>query len=250
MRADETEIEYDEREKLFCGLPPREDDPPVELHILYQPGAETMQEGDEEGAERELAAVEREAKVVAARIHELVGTPFYDAKTETERPLRYRDMAVLMRAARGSAPLAAQMLESEGIPVFCDAGEGYFDIPEIRAMTALLQTIENGARDEPLLAALRGPALGLNESELAQIRIRTPDTKIPYYEAVRRYREEEEDALAEKLRAFEEKRARWRLCARNQGVDRLIERIYAETGFLTQAGALPAARRGRPTCIC
>lgn len=67
------------------------------------------------------------------------------AKTETERPLRYRDMAVLMRAARGSAPLAAQMLESEGIPVFCDAGEGYFDIPEIRAMTALLQTIENGA---------------------------------------------------------------------------------------------------------
>ena len=44
MRADETEIEYDEREKLFCGLPPREDDPPVELHILYQPGAETMQE--------------------------------------------------------------------------------------------------------------------------------------------------------------------------------------------------------------
>ena len=239
MRADETEIEYDEREKLFCGLPPREDDPPVELHILYQPGAETMQEGDEEGAERELAAVEREAKVVAARIHELVGTPFYDAKTETERPLRYRDMAVLMRAARGSAPLAAQMLESEGIPVFCDAGEGYFDIPEIRAMTALLQTIENGARDEPLLAALRGPALGLNESELAQIRIRTPDTKIPYYEAVRRYREEEEDALAEKLRAFEEKRARWRLCARNQGVDRLIERIYAETGFLAQAGALP-----------
>lgn len=106
-------------------------------------------------------------------------------------------------------------------------------------MTALLQTIENGARDEPLLAALRGPALGLNESELAQIRICTPDTKIPYYEAVRRYREEEEDALAEKLRAFEEKRARWRLCARNQGVDRLIERIYAETGFLAQAGALP-----------
>ena len=68
---------------------------------------------------------------------------------------------------------------------------------------------------------------------------------------MRRYREEEEDALAEKLRAFEEKRARWRLCARNQGVDRLIERIYAETGFLTQAGALPGgALAGRPTCIC
>lgn len=243
MRAEETEIEYDEREKLFCGLPAREDDPPVELHVLYQPGEDGAEE--DENAERELAAVEREAKVVAARIRELVGTPFYDAKTETERPLRYRDMTVLMRAVRGSAPLAAQMLESEGIPVFCDAGEGYFDIPEIRAMTALLQTIENGARDEPLLAALRGPALGLEESELAQIRIYTPDVKTPYHEAVRRYREEMDDALAEKLRAFEAKRARWRLCARNQGVDRLIERIYAETGFLARAGALPggAARQ-------
>ena len=236
MRAEETEIEYDEREKLFCGLPAREDDPPTELHILYQPGEDD--EEDETG-ERELAAVEREAKVVAARIHELVGTPFYDAKTETERPLRYRDMTVLMRAARGSAPLAAQMLESQGIPVFCDAGEGYFDIPEIRAMMALLQAVENGARDEPLIAALRGPALGLDESELARIRIHTPDVKIPYYEAVRRYRGEMDDELAEKLRTFEKKRARWRLCARNQGVDRLIERIYAETGFLAQAGALP-----------
>lgn len=112
-------------------------------------------------------------------------------------------------------------------------------------MTALLQTIENGARDEPLLAALRGPALGLEESELAQIRIYTPDVKTPYHEAVRRYREEMDDVLAEKLRAFEAKRARWRLCARNQGVDRLIERIYAETGFLARAGALPggAARQ-------
>ena len=62
---------------------------------------------------------------------------------------------------------------------------------------------------------------------------------------MRRYREEMDDALAEKLRAFEAKRARWRLCARNQGVDRLIERIYAETGFLARAGALPggAARQ-------
>ena len=169
------------------------------IYSCYEVGSDAFLAADRCYAQEELgelAAVEREAKVVAARIHELVGTPFYDAKTETERPLRYRDMAVLMRAARGSAPLAAQMLESEGIPVFCDAGEGYFDIPEIRAMTALLQTIENGARDEPLLAALRGPALGLTESELAQIRIRTPDAKIPYYEAVRRYREEEEDALA------------------------------------------------------
>lgn len=120
MREDETEIEYDEREKLFCGLPAREDDPPVELHILYQGADED--DGNEDEDSREWAAVEREAQVVARRIHELVGTTFYDAKTDSERPIRYRDIVILMRAARGSAPLAADVLGAEGIPVFCDAG--------------------------------------------------------------------------------------------------------------------------------
>ncbi len=185
--ARRTEIEYDEREKLFCGLPARGGRSARGAARALSARRGRRGGGRERG--RELAAVEREAKVVAARIRELVGTPFYDAKTETERPLRYRDMAVLMRAVRGSAPLAAQMLESEGFRCSAMRARGYFDIPEIRAMTALLQTIENGARDEPLLAALRGPALGLEESELAQIRIYTPDVKTPYHEAVRRYRE-------------------------------------------------------------
>jgi len=257
MRADVTEIDYGPRERLIPGLPPREDDPPVELHILYKPedmpadAPDADAEEDEDGgdpdadSERELAAIEREALVACARIRELVGTPFYDAKTGGERPLRYRDMAILMRVSRGSAPLAADILRQEGIPAFCDAGEGYFDIPEIRAVMALLTTIDNGARDAALLASLRGPACGLTDEELAAIRVHTPDTRVPYHEAARRYREEMDDALAEKLRAFDARLARWRLCARHQGADALIERIYAETGFVAQAGALPggAARQ-------
>lgn len=250
MRADATEIEYDARERLIPGLPVREDDPPVELHVLYKAADEESEavvsaDDTEENDEADLKSIEREALIAAQRIHALVGTPFYDAKLGCERPIAYRDIAVLMRVARGCAPLAADVLKSEGIPVFCDAGEGYFDIPEIRSMMALLKTIDNGAKDEALLGALRGPALSLTDSELAQIRIHTPDTRIPYHEAVRRYRTEMDDDLARKLQAFDGKLARWRLIARHQGVDRLIEAIYSETDFLAQAGALPggAARQ-------
>ncbi len=244
MRADATEIEYDERERLIPGLPVREDDPPIELHVLYNtPDAEDISAEDGERSDAaedaaDMKSIEREAFLAAQRIHALVGTTFYDAKQGRERPIAYRDIAVLMRVARGCAPLAADVLKSEGIPVFCDAGEGYFDIPEVRAMMALLKTIDNGAKDEALLGALRGPALSLTDSELAQIRIHTPDTRIPYHEAVRRYREEMDDALALKLIAFDKKLARWRLIARHQGVDSLIEAIYGETDFLAQAGAL------------
>ena len=248
MRADVTEIEYDAREALIPGLEPREDDPPVEMHIIWKGEEDEDGEAPEDQDiqdERELAAVEREALIAAQRIKELVGTPFYDSKAGGERTLGYRDMAVLMRVARGTAALAADILSGEGIPVFCDASEGYFDIPEIRAVMALLTTISNGAQDDALLASLRGPALELSDGELAQIRIYTPDARIPYHEAVRRYREEMDDELAKKLRAFEEKLTFWRLCARHQGVDRLIERIYSETRFLAKAGALPggAARQ-------
>lgn len=247
MRADVTEIEYDERERLIPGLPVREDDPPLELHLLYQPpedGAQSASEEEDEDGDL-LKSIEQEALVAAQRIHALVGTTFYDAKQGGERALGYRDMAVLMRVATGCAPLVAQVLKSQGIPVFCDAGEGYFDIPEIRAMIALLTAIDNGTKDEALLSALTGPALELRDSELAQIRIHTPDAKTPYHVAVRRYREDMDDALAEKLRAFEARMDRWRLLARHHGVDRLIETIYSETDFLAQAGALPggAARQ-------
>ncbi len=251
MRGNVTEIEYDSREALIPGLEQREDDPPVEMHILWRGEEESSEEenAEEEASgeenERELKAVEREALVAAKRIKALVGTPFYDAKAGGERPLCYRDMAVLMRVARGTAALAADVLSREGIPVFCDAGEGYFDIPEIRAAMALLTVISDGTQDEALLSSLRGPALELSESDLARIRIHTPDTRIAYHEAVRRYREEMDDELAQRLCDFEKKLDFWRLCARHQGVDRLLERIYGETHFLAKAGALPggAARQ-------
>ncbi|MBR5288342.1 MAG: helicase-exonuclease AddAB subunit AddA [Clostridia bacterium] len=249
MRADVTEIQYDERERLIAGLPTRQDDPPLELHILYRSedadaaAPDAAHDEDEESAD--LKSIEQEAMIAAQRIHVLVGTPFYDAKQGCERALCYRDMAVLMRVAHGCAPLAADILQSQGIPVFCDAGEGYFDIPEVRAMMALLTAIDNSAKDEALLSALTGPALELSDSELAQIRIHTPDTKTPYHVAVCRYREEMEDDLAHKLREFESRMNRWRLLARHEGTDRLIEAIYGETDFLALAGALPggAARQ-------
>ncbi|MDO5379176.1 MAG: UvrD-helicase domain-containing protein, partial [Clostridia bacterium] len=36
MKRDATEIEYDERERLIPGLPVRQDDPPLELHLIYR----------------------------------------------------------------------------------------------------------------------------------------------------------------------------------------------------------------------
>ncbi|MGV7994915.1 3'-5' exonuclease, partial [Mycobacterium kansasii] len=69
-----------------------------------------------------------------------------------------------------------------GIPVVVNDAQNYFKTTEIQIMMALLQIIDNPYQDIPLAAVLRSPIVGLNENELALLRInqRTGD----YYQAV------------------------------------------------------------------
>ena len=239
MRADVTEIEYDVRERLVCGLGEREDDPPLEMHVLpaLKPVGEAQRDEEEDSPQQEALAEEREALTAAARLRDLLGTPIYDAKQGKMRETRWRDMAVLLRSARGKAARIAEIFAAKGIPVFCDVGQEYYEIPEIRQVIAVLQAVDNGARDTALLAALRSPAFGFTDSDLAEIRI-AAGRKVSFHEAAH-MAAEGEGALAERLRAAYEKLAFWRLCARHQGVDRLVGRILSETQLTLRAAAMP-----------
>ena len=250
LRQDATEIEYDERERLVCGLPPREDDPQPELHLLRKPpkdesAQDEAGEAPEESAQEQLEeeeeqsatrSDEREALLAAARMKALVGTPFYDAKSGQTRPLRWRDMAVLLRTVTRVASRTAEILAAEGVPVFCDVGQAYFEIPEVRALIAILRAIDNPQDDEALLAALRGPAIGLYDEELAEIRILSPD--VPFAQAVQ-VAAGRQDALGQRLCQALARLSTWRLAAQHQGADRLIERILAESGMPLQAASEP-----------
>ena len=248
MRADETEIEYDEREHLYPGLPVREDDPPVELHVMHQTDdqalspeeraeRERQREAEESDEIREARGLECEALLAAQRMKALHGTPLYDGKLGETRPMRWRDMAVLMRKVSKNAARVSEILAAQGIPVFCDVGQAYFEIPEVDQTIAILKAVDNGSNDIALLSALRGPALGFSDSDLAEIRIRG-GKKVSFHEAVR-LAEAGEDDLAARLREAHQKLDFWRLCARHQGVDRLIGRIFAESRLPLLAAAQP-----------
>ena len=235
MTGGDSEIEYDERERLVCGLPEREDDPPLEVHVLGKPRQQESDGQDEE--KRTALAEEREALLAAERILKLHGQPAYDAKAGAERPLAWRDFAVLMRTVQGTAARVSEVLSARGIPVYCDVGQEYFEIPEVRQMIAVLQAVDNRRRDTALIAALRGPALGFSDDDLARIRI-AGGSRVSFAEAFDAACRGE-DELAARLREAEEKLETWRLCARHQGVDRLIERILTESQMEIRAAALP-----------
>lgn len=223
------ELTYEMDERLVAGREPGDDDAPIELHLL------TDQEDD--GADAPTAdelppearmAIRQEAECIADRIIAL--------RAESETSYGLRDMAVLMRSVKGRATEVVEVLRARGIAAWSDMGEDALARPEILVMISLLEIIDNFQLDIPLIAALRGPALGLSDHELTTIRIAQPEGRMA--DAVLAYAERQ-DALALALRGFVERVRGWALDAQVLPLDTLLRQLYDETGHYAQSGARP-----------
>jgi len=243
MTGGDAEIEYDDAARLRPGARFEGGDPPVELHILERPDAEAA-----ETAEAELTGGEREGQVIAARILSLVGTPTFDARKGCERPLEYRDFVVLVRT-RAAIPAVEAMLTHAGVPVYADVAGGYFGALEVELALALLGVIENRRRDLELMAALRAPFGGLSSTDLADIRRAHPGSS---FRDAMLSRMRQNDALAAKLAAFEEKLDRWRALSRVLPLGRFTDLVLRESGAYAYAGGMPggAARQANLDLLC
>ena len=237
MTGGDAEIEYDDAARLRPGAAFKENDPPVELHILEKPDGEAELEGEE----ADFTFSEREGALIAARIARLVGTPYYDARGGVTRPLEYRDFVVLART-RAALPAVEVMLARAGIPVYTDASGGYFDALEVMMALALLHVIDNHRRDLELMAVLRSPAFAFTSADLADIRKSAPGGA--FRDAVLS-RMAAGDALAERLKAFEAMLGRWRALSRVLPLGRFIDLVLRESGSYAYAGGMPggAARQ-------
>ena len=229
MREKETEIAYDEAAMLRPGGG-QPFGAPVEIHLI------TAQD-EEDGDGGELTKGYRyEAAFVAKRIKELMRFATV-REGEGSRPVRFRDIALLVRYASGRAPYIARALQMEGIPVYSDADAQFFDLPEVVDMVNILKVVDNPLQDIPLLSTLRCPCFAFTEEELARIRLvrRTPGA--PFYEAFRAALEQDAP-LGQKAREAWDRLARWRFLSLNMPVDTLIWRILEESGLYMRAGAL------------
>ncbi len=229
MREKETEIAYDDQAMLRPGGQPF--GAPVEVHLIA-----AQEEDGGEGTEL-TQGYRYEAAFVAKRIKELMR--FASVRDgEGSRPLRFRDIALLLRYASGRAPYIARALQLEGIPVYSDADAQFFDLPEVKDLINLLQVIDNPLQDIPLLSALRCPCFGFTEEELARVRLvgRTPGT--PFYAAFQDALTEE-TALGDKARSAWDTLRWWRFLAGSLTVDKLVWRVLEESGLYMRAGALP-----------
>ncbi|QOS80297.1 helicase-exonuclease AddAB subunit AddA [Paenibacillus sp. JNUCC31] len=192
MNEGVAEIAYDERAQLAYGATfPAETlgdeayTPELMLIDRQGGGPDLMESTDENGdalpsAELESAELETaqlEARAMARRIREMVGDTdkpalhVYDKALQSMRPACYGDIVILLRSALMWAPLMIEEFRQQGIPAGGEQSKGYFQATEVEVMLSLLQIVDNPRQDIPLASVLRSPIVGLDEEELAQIRL-------------------------------------------------------------------------------
>ena len=187
-------VEYDDRAALYPGasypeISDSQADNTPELILV------DTEDDAESGADVEkLSNREKEASVIAGRIHELIRHQMVkDKKTEQMRPAEFRDIVILTRSMKGYADVYMEVLKKEGIPVYAGSSEGYFETREIGVLLDYLRILNNKRQDVPLASVLRSIFGHMTDEELARIKGSYRDK--PFHQAVNCYAKEGSDEV-------------------------------------------------------
>ncbi|MFZ5595553.1 MAG: helicase-exonuclease AddAB subunit AddA [Bacillota bacterium] len=253
MTREAGEMDYDSDAELVFGAEIYEGGPVraggVELVILDRRG-QTGEDGgavegevaDPSGAavgeDEDLTPLQAEARFVAQRIKDMVesGLEVYDSVNRGYRPVTYRDVVILTRAARGVAAIFTGELGRLGVPAYAEDGSGFYESTEVETMLSLLKVIDNPRQDIPLAAVLRSPVCGLGAGELAKVRMAAQNGDL--WDALLAAASAG-DEPAPVLASFISNLNRWREAGRRSAMTDLIWAIYRETGYYNYVGAMP-----------
>lgn len=186
---------------------------------------------------------EAEAEAVAQRILDMVGKDqVFDRGQGLSRPVKFRDITILLRTAAIWAETFSRVLDEYGIPNRPDASTGYFDAAEVRTILAYLSVLDNPRQDIPLAASLCSMIGEMSSRELSMIR--SGMGKGPLYDVVLRYRESGKDpVIRQKLGHFIDMTKRLRGLVRDTPIHVLLWRIFDETHYEERISATRGGRQ-------
>lgn len=231
-------ITYDEAAALYYGATyyPEEGNYDSELLLIEKPDKE---DGDN--------AKEREAKVIAEKIKELVGKQLvYDKNTGTTRYASYRDIVILLRSNKGWDDVFKAVLTEELIPCHTESKSGYFDTMEVRNVVEFLKVIDNPMQDIPLYGVMTSIFGGFSDEEMAVIKSDCGDEEDcdGLYDVVKRYGEKK-DALAKKVTSFLDMIAEYRMKARFMPIRQLLQQLFTKFHYVAVVSAMKGGEQRR-----
>ena len=192
-------------------------------------------------AERREAGTGRkdyEAAWVAKEIRRLIRSGLTVKDKEGMRPLRWSDVAVLLRSFKANEAVFRRELEKQGIPILSASGTDLYAEPETAFLMNMLSIVDNPHKDVPLLALLCSPVFGFTADEAAEIRMN--DREHDLYDALAAAGENNE-----KCADFIRKLDTYRSFVPDMQISELVWRIICEQDLLAVSSAMEEGERRR-----
>lgn len=190
-----------------------------------------------------------EVWMIGMRIRQMLDRKetIYDPALGRKRPIKPADIVILERTKSPNNRIVEQFSQLD-IPVVVQDVQNYFKATEVRVVMSLLKVIDNPLQDIPLVAVLRSPIVGLNEPEMAYLRLHHRDGH--FYEALQAFeqadhhQDQEKDGvnpqlLHVKLSRFMKQLRTFQITAEQKSLVDLIWQIYQSTGYLDYVGGMP-----------
>lgn len=230
------EIDYCEEVYLYPGTPDSiEENQRLSNELIIIENTKSSDDGEE------LSNIELESKLLVEKIREITSGANSASPADISKKYEYRDIVILLRASKSQIDIITDTLEDNGIPVYADVNEGFFEAIEIAILLNLLRLIDNKRQDVPLLSVLRSPILQFSAEELVEIRHYAK--KLSFIDAVEAYINANDNSLKDRLEDFLLQLKVWQDEARFLALDELIWKIISETGFYYYLGAMPGGQQ-------
>lgn len=166
-----------------------------------------------------------EPQLVAMKIKELLAS----ARLNDGSPVSPSDIVIIMRSMKQSAEYAAALAEV-GVPSVISDKKSFFLSREVLLALCLLNAIDNPRRDVYLAGLMCSPLYSFTPDDLYLIRRAGGET---LYEDLVSYTQANPDF--KKGEEFLNSLAHYRAIAEGVGIDKLLYRLYSETGLLATA---------------
>ncbi len=175
--------------------------------------------------------LEAEAHHIGTIINELISSKTLVGKKGEERPIKYSDICILMRAVRDKARVVSRELGEMGIPAHYTKQGGFFESREIVTMVSMLKIIDNPVQDIPLISVMLSPLCSFTEDDLTKYRCQ--DRKGNIYSIIKKQYDSDK-----RVKDFLDMLSILRTLSVTMDIGSLIRRIFEMTSYDSIVGAM------------
>ena len=175
--------------------------------------------------------LKNESRYIGKLIKDLVKSNMTVGKKGEERPVKYGDICILMRAVKSQALTVVRELAEMGIPVHFKKEGGFFDNAEVITVLSMLKVIDNPVQDVPLVSVMLSPMFPFTEDDIA--RLRCNDRTSSIYNILKNNYESDAN-----IKHFLDTISSLRTLSVTLGIGELIRRIFEITAYDSVVGAM------------